>query len=114
MEGIVCLCRLSWSFLFWQGRIEDFVLNCDKGSDFMYAYRFGVGIFMMSELWQMDMWYLLITGMVIGKLVSAFCRYLWLMHPSCRIGLLMLTLGVLVQLNLLQRYGLVVGCYVLY
>jgi len=39
-------------FSFWQGRIV--VLNCDKGSDSMHDYRFGVGTYMIFELRQND------------------------------------------------------------
>jgi len=47
-------------FSFWQGR--NVVLNCDKGSDSMHDYRFGVGIFMKFELKQKVTWFFLVTG----------------------------------------------------
>ena len=64
LEGIVCLCRLSGSFLF--GKVGLMVLfwTAVKEVFFMYAYQFGVGIFRVFELWQMYM-----------------CRFLLLLCP---------------------------------
>jgi len=81
----------------------------------MYAYRFGVGIFMVLKLWQMDMWRFFITVVAsLGSCYVLFAGYLWLMYPPRRIGLLLLALRYLVHFSLLQSYGLVVGCCVLY
>ena len=80
----------------------------------MYVYRFGVGIFMVFELWQMDVSLFVTVVSSLGSCCVPFAGHLWLMYPPRRIGLLMLALGYLVQFSLLQRYGLVVGCCVLY
>jgi len=74
----------------------------------MHDYRFGVGIFMMFELKQKNMWFFWLLVWPDWEAVKCFCGFFWLMHPPRRIGLLLLVIDFLVQLSLLQRYGLVV------
>ena len=50
LEGIVCLCRLSWSYLFGRVGLKLLFWTAVKEVFFMYAYRFGVGLFMVFEL----------------------------------------------------------------
>jgi len=106
VEGIVCLCRLSWSFLF--GRV---------GLLFWTAIK-EVTLCMIIGLVLESLWCLSWSKKICGsfwllawpdwEVVKCFCGFFWFTHPPRRIELLMLVIGFLVQLSLLQRYGLVV------